>query len=75
MISTRGYFDPDECCEEAFRFLRAYMERGGGRTNAVLRTFVERRESGLEWAQCSHASDAQFFWCDRDTTTDDNHID
>ena len=62
MISTRGYFDSDECCEEAFRFLRAYMERGGGRTNAVLRTFVERRESGLEWAQCSHASDAQFFW-------------
>jgi hypothetical protein len=61
MISTQGFFEAGDCCEEAFRFLRAYMDKGGGRTNGVLRTFVERRTSGMEWPQCASQHDVQFF--------------
>ena len=60
MISTRGFFDVGECAEEAYRFLGAYMEKGGGRTAGALRAFVERRAQGLAWAECAHAADMQF---------------
>jgi len=60
MISTRGFFDVGECAEEAYRFLGAYMDKGGGRIAGALKVFVERRAQGLDWVECAHPTDVQF---------------